>query len=339
VPVCEAVTIDVTPVRVQGENAPVSNPPLTMPLGALPLTVSVKVVVCVAEVPVPVTVIAYVPPGVIVDVLTVNVDDPPEFTEVGLNAAVAPAGKPDAESDTDCAEPDVTAVEIVDVAGLPAFTVAEDGLAAIEKSFAATALTVSDTDVVCVADAPVPVTVIGYVPAGVEADVCNVNVDEPPEFTEVGLNDAVAPLGRPEADSDTDCAEPDVTAVEMVDVAEPPAVTVADDGLAEIEKSFVAARVMMQSLATLLNSFCTVYVTPSPPVTVPCCALQMSPISPLVPSYQASGGALFAPASPTSASVTASINSWDETDDSFWYCVPAPQPAAIPPVVKSGSTE
>jgi hypothetical protein len=100
------------------------------------------------------------PVGVIDDVLTVSVDDAPDVTELGLNAAVAPAGRPDADSVTDCEEPDVTAVEIVDVAGLPAVTVAEDGVAAIEKSLTVAPVTVSDTVVVCVADEPVPVTVI-----------------------------------------------------------------------------------------------------------------------------------------------------------------------------------
>jgi hypothetical protein len=115
----------------------------------------------VADVPVPVTVSAYVPLGVIDDVLTVNVDDAPDVTELGLNAAVAPAGRPDAESVTDCAAPEVTAVEIVEVAGLPALTVAADGLAVIEKSLAAAAVTVRETEVVWVAEVPVPVTVIG----------------------------------------------------------------------------------------------------------------------------------------------------------------------------------
>ena len=257
-PLCDVLTIDVVPSRAQLEKLPVSKPPLRMPLGALPLTVSVNVVVCVADAPVPVTVMAYVPLGVVVDVLTVRVDDPPEFTEVGLNDAVAPVGRPDAASETDCAEPDVTAVEMVDVAGLPAVTVADDGLAAIEKSFAAGAFTVSETDVVCVAEVPVPVMVIGYVPAGVDDAVDKVSVEDPPELTEVGLNVAEAPAGRPDADNATDCADPAVVVVEIVEVAELPAVTVADAGLAASEKSFVVARVTMQSFAWLLNSFCTV---------------------------------------------------------------------------------
>jgi hypothetical protein len=77
-----------------------------------------------------------------------------------------------------------------------------------------------------------------YVPAGVELEVEIVIVDDPPAVTEDGENDAEAPLGRPLALSETVCAEPDVTAVETVALVPEPAVTVADVGLTEIEKSF-----------------------------------------------------------------------------------------------------
>ncbi len=63
----------------------------------------------------------------------------------------------------------------------------------------------------------------------------------PPAVTEDGENDAVTPLGRPLALSETVCAEPEVTAVETVALVPDPAVTDADDGLTEIEKSFVGA--------------------------------------------------------------------------------------------------
>ena len=102
-------------------------------------------------------------------------------------------------------------------------------------------LTVRANDVECVADEPVPVIVTVYVPAAVELEVEIVNVDEPPLVTEDGENDAVAPLGRPVALSETVCAEPAVVAVETVADVPEPAVTVADDGLSEIEKSFVGA--------------------------------------------------------------------------------------------------
>ena len=76
-------------------------------------------VVWVTDVPVPVIVIVDVPVGVVDAVLIVSVEELPAVTDVGLNVAVAPDGKPDALSDTVCAEPDVTAVETVVVTELP----------------------------------------------------------------------------------------------------------------------------------------------------------------------------------------------------------------------------
>ncbi|MER6352589.1 hypothetical protein ABT186_12255, partial [Streptomyces sp. NPDC001634] len=63
-----------------------------------------------AAVPVPVTVIVYVPGGVLDDVDTVIADDEPAVTVLGLKLAVAPAGRPEADKATCCALPDVTAV-------------------------------------------------------------------------------------------------------------------------------------------------------------------------------------------------------------------------------------
>lgn len=71
--------------------------------------------------------------------------------------------------------------------------------------------------------------------------------------------------------------------------------------------------VTMQAPAAFENSFCTVYVCPSPPRILPCWALQISPISPLFGSYQASGGAKLV-ASPTSPSVIVSAISCEATD-------------------------
>src|SRR5688500_6725001 len=67
-----------------------------------------------------------------------------------------------------------------------------------------------------------------------------VSVAEPPAVTDDGLNEAVAPAGRPLADSVTVCAVPAVTAVLTVVVPEPPAVTLADVGDTAIEKSLPA---------------------------------------------------------------------------------------------------
>jgi hypothetical protein len=101
-------------------------------------------------------------------------------------------------------------------------------------------LTVSEKDVVWVALVPVPVIVTGKVPAGVVVAVVIVMVDEPPAVTDDGLNDAVAPDGRPLADSETVCAEPEVTAVDTVADTEPPGFTAPDVGDTEMEKSLPA---------------------------------------------------------------------------------------------------
>jgi hypothetical protein len=63
-------------------------------------------------------------------------------------------------------------------------------------------------------------------------------VDEPPLVTEAGLKPTLAPLGTPDALRLTACAEPDVTAVLIVDVVLPPWLTLPLLGEAEIEKSF-----------------------------------------------------------------------------------------------------
>ena len=65
-----------------------------------------------------------------------------------------------------------------------------------------------------------------------------VKVDEAPEETLVGLNEAIAPAGTPLTDRLTVCAEPLV--INVLTVADPlaPWATLSDVGLTEIEKSF-----------------------------------------------------------------------------------------------------
>ncbi len=119
---------------------------------------NVTPVVCVALVPVPVTVRLYVPAAAVPE-FSVSVEDPAPVREVGLKEALAPAGNPEIERLTVCALPDVIAVEIVDVPEPPAVTLTVLGEAEIEKSFVTTGLMVNVTPVVCVALVPVPVTV------------------------------------------------------------------------------------------------------------------------------------------------------------------------------------
>ncbi|HJQ02044.1 MAG TPA: hypothetical protein VJ851_10605 [Jatrophihabitans sp.] len=119
----------------------------------------------------------------------------------------------------------------------PAVTDTDDGAALIEKSSTGTALTVSDTETVWVADAPVPVTTNEYVPAVALESTVRVMVELPPAVTELGLNDAVTPEGKPLTLNATVCGLPPVTAVLIVDEPDCPAVTDTADGAAPIEKS------------------------------------------------------------------------------------------------------
>jgi hypothetical protein len=126
------------------------------------------------------------------------------------------------------------------------------------------AVTVRENDAVCVADDPVPVIVTVYVPAAVELEVEIVSVDDDPAVTEDGENEAEAPLGSPLALSETDCAEPDVTAVETVALVPDPALTEADVGLTDSEKSLAAAGVTLSVSVAVCDP-----VEPAPVIVMP----------------------------------------------------------------------
>ena len=71
-------------------------------------TVSVKVVICVVFVPVPIIVSGYIPTGVVAAVCTLKVAAPDEFSVDGLNAEVAPGGNPETERATPLLYPPFT---------------------------------------------------------------------------------------------------------------------------------------------------------------------------------------------------------------------------------------
>jgi hypothetical protein len=118
--------------------------------------------------------------------------------------------------------------------------------------------TVSVSVVLCVADVPVPVTVTVEVPVGVDPDVLIVSVEFDPELIGLGLNDAVAPVGRPLALSVTLCALP-LTVVLTVLVPLEPCVAVALVAL--IVKSPTGAVTVSETLVLCVAE-------PSTPVTV-----------------------------------------------------------------------
>ena len=65
-----------------------------------------------------------------------------------------------------------------------------------------------------------------------------VSVEEFPDDTDGGLNDGVAPAGKPLTLRPIVCALPLMVCVPMLNVVEPPGVIDCESGPAEIEKSF-----------------------------------------------------------------------------------------------------
>ena len=61
-----------------------------------------------------------------------------------------------------------------------------------------------------------PVTVIVDDPVGVDADVVRVSVDEHVGLHDAGEKEAVAPVGRPDAEKETDCAVPETSVAVIV---------------------------------------------------------------------------------------------------------------------------
>ena len=70
-----------------------------------------------------------------------------------------------------------------------------------------------------------------------------VSVDPPPEVTEVGLRDAVAPDGAPDTVRVIVCETPDTKAVEIATVPDLAGARLKLVGFAEIEKSLLTVEV------------------------------------------------------------------------------------------------
>jgi hypothetical protein len=171
--------------------------------------------------------------------VNVRVEELPAVTDAGLKPAVTPLGRPEAPSEIDSALPDTMAVLIEVVPLLPATTPTPVGLAEIEKSLEAGSGTDRVTVVECVAEAAVPVTVIGYDPEATLAPTVSFRVEDAPVATDVGVKPAVTPVGRPDAEKAMFSATPETSAVEIEVVPDDPAAADTVVGLAEIEKSLV----------------------------------------------------------------------------------------------------
>ena len=69
-------------------------------------------------------------------------------------------------------------------------------------------------------DPEIPVKVMEYDPAGADVEVERVRVELHVGVQDAAENDAVVPVGRPEAENETDCAVPETSVVVTVFVAD-----------------------------------------------------------------------------------------------------------------------
>ena len=186
------------------------------------MTVRLIVAVCVSEPEMPVTVTVNVPGAAALLAVNVKVNVPLVVTDVGLKAAVTPLGRPLAESETVPVKPFCAPIVIVLGLPVPCAMLRVVGEAARVKFGLADAVTVRLMVAVCVREPETPVTVTVKVPVAAPALAVKVSVDEPLVVTDVGLNAAVTPLGRPEADSDTVPVKPLIAPIVIVSVPVPP---------------------------------------------------------------------------------------------------------------------
>jgi hypothetical protein len=206
--------------------------------------------VCVLPPPVAVIVIVAAPTAAdeLADNVRVADPEPGAAIEAGLNAAVTPEGRPDADNDTAELKPPEIAVEMVELPEPPCDTESDDGDAETEKSGLAVALTVRLTLTECDIPPPVPVTVIVEVPVAAEELAVSVRVEvpEPGAAIDVGLKLALTPEGSPEADRDTAELKPPDMVVDIVELPEPPCVTETEVGEALMAKFGVGAAVTVK---------------------------------------------------------------------------------------------
>jgi len=154
------------------------------------------------------------PMGVLPWVVTVRVELAPGAIEVGLNEGLAPLGRPLAERLTVPVNPFTAPTLTVYLILPPGVTVFVPGAAAKVKSGFATSRV---TPVECTSEPLVPVIVKDAPPTGVDVVVVIVRVAlAPAEIVEEGLNEGVAPVGRPLTDKLTVPVNPPSAAVETV---------------------------------------------------------------------------------------------------------------------------
>lgn len=137
----------------------------------------------------------YVPDCACLFTLMVRVEFPDPLMELGLKEEFARGGTPLTLNATVPEKPFSGDTVIVYLPKDLRATVRLEGVADTLKS--AAALTTRLTDAVCTRFPLVAVIVNGYVPNGVDDVVLTFSVEDPEPVTEVGLNVALAPAGKP----------------------------------------------------------------------------------------------------------------------------------------------
>src|SRR5438874_1510284 len=154
------------------------------------------------------------------EVVRVSLEVVPAVMLAGLKEATTPAGRPLALRATAWAAPAATPVATVTAPDEPRTTAREAGRAPREKLATTGTATTGESEVVRVADGPVPVIATLYVPPAVVAPVERVSRALDPVVTLAGLKVALTPAGGPEAPNATLWAAPAVTDTETVAVTD-----------------------------------------------------------------------------------------------------------------------
>jgi hypothetical protein len=201
-------------------------------------TVSVTAVVWVKPPELPVMVTETVP--VVAALVAVNVIVLVLMAGWGLNAAVTPLGKPEAENVTWPLKPFNGVMVMVLLPLVPCVMVTLFGEEDRLKFGEAAAFTVSATPVAWTVLPLVPVIVMLKVPVGVVLPIVTVMVEEPEPVTEVGLKLALAPAGSPLVLNVTVPLNPLTDPTVAAYVVLLPCTTVREDGVAARVKSGVA---------------------------------------------------------------------------------------------------
>jgi hypothetical protein len=232
---------------------------------AAAVTVSVTVVLFWMPPPLPVTVMGYVPVAVLEPTATVIVELPEPGAGIGfgLKVTVVPEGTPDADRVTALLKPPLMAAVIDDAPWFPWATVSEAGEAEMIKRGSCCGDTVSVRVVFCWMPPPLPVSVIGYVPAAVLLPTVIVTPELPAPGAGIGLGLklTVVPDGTPAADKVMALLNPPLTVVLTAAAPWFPWTMVIAGGMTEIEK--LAPPVVTVNVTVV---FC--WMPPPLPVTV-----------------------------------------------------------------------